>query len=47
MELAAILNAPMKLLVCQKSQTLTHNYKCVEYNDGEMRVLTGLYNGGT
>lgn len=42
-----MLNAPKKLLVYQKSQALTHNYKCVEYNDGEMRVLTEIYNWGT
>ena len=31
----------------KKSQTLTNNYKCVQYNDGEMQVLTGAYNKGT
>lgn len=47
MELATALNALMKLLVYPESQRLTNNYKNVEYNDGEMRVLTRAYNRGT
>ena len=44
MGIASVLNALMKFLVNQKSQTLTNNYKYVESNDGEMQILKNILN---
>jgi len=43
MGVTSVLNALMKFLVNQKSQTLTNNYKYVEYNDGEIQILKNIY----
>lgn len=43
MGVASVLNALMKFLVNQKSQTWTNNYKYVEYNDEEMQIKKNIY----